>query len=205
MSTWLAFGPSRARYCATGGVRESGEKELILCNLVARRAALLELGGFDESLYPNEENALMDDLQAKGGKMIYDPELIVYRRPRRGLGAFARMLMTYGRGRAEQFRLHPTLGSALNFIPPLFCVYLVVALVLRGVFLWPLVLYVLALIAQAGAVISPLNALWLRVPPLIVLTHLLYGVGFWRGLVSPLRSSAAQGPIPVVLENIPVA
>ena len=28
--------------------------------------------------------------------------------------------MTYGRGRAEQFRLHPTPGSALNFVPPLF-------------------------------------------------------------------------------------
>jgi len=31
------------------------EKELILCNLMARRNALLELGGFNEALYPNEK------------------------------------------------------------------------------------------------------------------------------------------------------
>ena len=85
---------------------------------------MLELGGFNEALYPNEENALMDELQKRGGKLIYDPQLVVHRRPRSNLKAFAKMLLTYGRGRAEQFRLHPTPGSALNFVPPLFCVYL---------------------------------------------------------------------------------
>jgi len=104
LASWLAFGPSarvtrRSAWCA-----KTGEKELILCNLVARRAALLELGGFNEALYPNEENALMDELQKRGGKLLYDPDLIVARRPRRTLKAFAKMLLTYGRGRAEQFR-----------------------------------------------------------------------------------------------------
>ena len=116
LASWVAFGPSRARYAAVGRVRETSEKELILCNLLARRQAMLELGGFNEALYPNEENALMDELQKRGGKLIYDPELLVHRRPRSSLKSFARMLMTYGRGRAEQFRLHPTLGSALNFV-----------------------------------------------------------------------------------------
>ncbi|HSU53076.1 MAG TPA: glycosyltransferase, partial [Candidatus Dormibacteraeota bacterium] len=123
LASW-ALGPSRARYWPVGTVRETSEKELILCNLVARRAAMLELGGFNEKLYPNEENALMDQLQQDGGKLLYDSQLIVYRRPRHSLKAFARMLMTYGRGRAEQFRVHPTIGSALNFVPPLFLVYL---------------------------------------------------------------------------------
>ena len=124
LASWLAFGPSRARYAAVGQVRATNEKELILCNLLARRQAMLELGGFNEALYPNEENALMDELQKRGGKLIYDPQLLVHRRPRSSLRSFARMLMTYGRGRAEQFRLHPTPGSALNFVPPLFCLYL---------------------------------------------------------------------------------
>src|ERR1019366_3606265 len=125
LSSWLAFGPSRARYAAVGQVRETSEKELILCNQFARRQALLDLGGFNEALYPNEENALMDELQKRGGKLIYDLQLLVQRRPRSSLKSFAKMLMTYGRGRAEQFRLHPTRGSALNFVPPLFCLYLV--------------------------------------------------------------------------------
>src|SRR2546421_5916878 len=124
MGSWLAFGPSRARYTRVGEKRETGEKELILCNLVARRDDLLKLGGFNEALYPNEENALMDELQKRGGKLIYDPEFFVYRRPRATVKAFAKMLRTYGRGRAEQFRVNPTPGSALNFVPPLFLVYL---------------------------------------------------------------------------------
>ena len=55
------------------GSRETSEKELILCNLLARRQAMLELGGFNEALYPNEENALMDELQKRGGKAHLRP------------------------------------------------------------------------------------------------------------------------------------
>ena len=124
MGSWFAFFSSRARYRPVGHLRDSSEKELILCNLLARREPIQELGGFDESLYPNEENALMDRLQSRGGILLYDPELLVYRRPRPTLKAFVKMLLNYGRGRAEQFRLHPTIGSAPNFVPPLFCLYL---------------------------------------------------------------------------------
>ena len=210
LASWLAFGPSRARYMAVGRLRETSEKELILCNLVARRTAMLELGGFNEVLYPNEENALMDELQKRGGKLIYDPQVLVHRRPRSSLKSFARMLMTYGRGRAEQFRVHPTLGSALNFVPPLFCVYLVAVLLLAltqvpKVYLIPLALYGVAVLVQAvllvaagGRVLYSLGAM-----PLVVLTHILYGLGFWRGLFTPLRPPDQRPPVQVVLETVP--
>jgi cellulose synthase/poly-beta-1,6-N-acetylglucosamine synthase-like glycosyltransferase len=209
LASWLAFGPSRARYAAVGKVRETSEKELILCNQFARRQAMLELGGFNEALYPNEENALMDELQKRGGKLIYDPQLLVHRRPRSSLKSFARMLMTYGRGRAEQFRLHPTLGSALNSVPPLFCLYLlallplVVLTAIGELWLMPLGLYALAILAQGlvlaadGHVLRSLAAI-----PLIVLTHILYGLGFWRGLFTTLRQKGQQQPPQVVLETI---
>ena len=253
----LAFGPSRARYAAVGEVRATSEKELILCNLMARRDAMLELGGFDESLYPNEENALMDDLRKRGGKLIYDPAFYVYRHPRASLRAFARMLMTYGRGRAEQFRLHPTLGSALNLVPPLFCAYLaaLVLLALLAVFgklalsslavaLVPLAAYgalvlghVLTMKSPKSNVQSPKSEVRSPKPAaqnpeasercegahspgaeggeigvlqraaallLIVLTHVLYGVGFWRGLFTKLRQAGQPAPGEVVLERVPV-
>jgi succinoglycan biosynthesis protein ExoA len=210
LASWLAFGPSRARYAAVGQARETSEKELILCNLLARRQSMLDLGGFNEALYPNEENALMDELQKQGGKLIYDPQLIVFRRPRSNLKAFARMLMTYGRGRAEQFRLHPTPGSALNFVPPLFCLYLlalpfVVTLTAIGkLYLVPLLFYALAVLAQAGALAAGGRLLQsLAAIPLIVLTHILYGLGFWRGLFTPLRRPGQRPPGEVVLQRIP--
>ena len=201
MGSWLAFGPSRARYRPIGRLRHSSEKELILCNLLARRQALLDLDGFDESLYPNEENALMDDLQKRGRILLYDPELIVYRRPRSTLKAFTKMLATYGRGRAEQFRLHPTIGSALNFIPPLFCLYLLCWLWLPDAARSLLFLYLFILFVQ-GLVLVGLKGIS-RLPGLICLmliTHICYGFGFWRGLFAPLKHDRQRIPIEVKLE-----
>jgi len=207
-SSWLAFFSSSARYARRGVRRESSEKELILCNLIARRADLVELGGFNEALYPNEENALMDDIQKRGGKLIYDPDMFVYRRPRASMKAFCRMLLNYGRGRAEQVRLHPTLRSAPNFAPPLFVAYLLVAPFLAWISLWllaPLAPYLLLVLAQAaaltpgGGILASLCAM-----PLIVLVHVLYGAGFWRGLFTSLKSAEKKPKTEVVLQNIPL-
>jgi len=219
LSSWLAFGPSRARYAPVGQTRETGEKELILCNLLARRDAMLELGGFNEALYPNEENALMDELQKRGGKLIYDPRVVVYRRPRRSLSSFARMLLTYGRGRAEQFRLHPTFGSALNFVPPLFCLYLLALLAFAGFAaggplasfrLWaaaPLALYGAAIIWQtfvSAFTAGPARSLLAL--PLLAASHVLYGLGIWRGLFTVLPRGGSRrkaSHFEVVLETVP--
>src|SRR5688572_26017317 len=206
LASW-ALGPSRARYTPVGSLRETGEKELILCNQFARRDTMLLHGGFNEALYPNEENALMDDLQKAGRKLLYDPELFVYRRPRRTLKSFAKMLMTYGRGRAEQFRVNPTVGSALNFVPPSFLVYLIALPLGIYFFGWavllPLAVYTLAVVLQVIALV-PRGGLGrsLCVLPLIGLTHLLYGVGFWRGLFTPLNKSRTQENAEVVIERI---
>jgi hypothetical protein len=213
LASRFAFWSSRARYTPVGRARPTSEKELILCNLMARRDAVLALGGFNEKLYPNEENALMDELQQNGSKLIYDPEFLVYRRPRHTLKAFARMFMTYGRGRAEQFRVHPTSGSAINFGPPLFCLYLlallIVVLTRPGTLqlYWsvaPLGIYLLAILAQTFVSIFVHGVgRSLAAVPLLAVSHVLYGLGFWRGLFTRLKpGNQAPGP-PVDLEIVP--
>ena len=208
LGCWLAFGPSRARYSAVGKLRPTSEKELILCNLIALREPLLELGGFNEALYPNEENALMDEMQKRGGILLYDPAFVVERRPRANLRSFAKMLQTYGRGRAEQWRVNPTFGSALNFVPPLFCVYLLAIPLLMltplgikfvgatlAAYLAAVLIQVLVISPRAGVARSIATA------PLILLTHILYGLGFWKGLFTSLkpRNSATT---PVEIERV---
>src|SRR5205085_2605985 len=143
------------------------------------------------------ENALMDELQKRGGKLLYDPDLIVQRRPRATLKSFMKMLITYGRGRAEQFRVHPTFGSLLNFAPPAFVLYVLLlltemVLIAAGMIRMPrtwlwvslgllglyaaVVLLETIRLANRGGVFRALAVL-----PLIILTHLLYGFGFLRG------------------------
>lgn len=203
-SSWLAFGPSRTRYARVGTLRSTSEKELILCNMTARRETMLAAGGFNVALYPNEENALMDALRKDGGRLLYDPEMIVYRRPRRTLKSFCRMLMTYGRGRAEQFREHPTTGSIPNFVPPAFCVYLLALPILPVIFAAPLGLYAAVLLIQTlllmprGGFVRSLCSM-----PLMALTHILYGIGFWRGLFTRLKPADQRGNVPVQLETVP--
>lgn len=204
LASWIAFGPSRARYAKVGAVRVTSEKELILCNLLGRRETLLKHGGFNEALYPNEENALMDNIQKAGGKLLYDPELFVWRRPRRTLQQFMRMLMNYGRGRAEQFRTTPTLGSLPNFVPPAFVAYLIVATPLAFTWPWvlgPLAFYALAIMGQMLALI-PEGGLFrsLCAMPFLIETHIFYGLGFWRGLFTKLKPPGVKSDVPVKLE-----
>lgn len=207
MGSWLAFGPSRARYTPVGTLRESGEKELILCNLLVRREPFLAAGGFNEALYPNEENALMDELVKRGGKLLYDPDFTVERYPRRTLKAFIKMLMNYGRGRAEQFRLHPTTGSVANFVPPLFVLYLLAGvLTVPWHYGWgflPLILYSAAVMSQAMQSQRRAFGHLLRVTLLIALTHIGYGLGFWKGLFTRLKPPGPRTDVSVFLERIP--
>ncbi len=202
MGSPLAFGPSCARYRAFGQGRPSSEKELILCNLLTRKSAFLAAGGFDEALYPNEENALMDTLQSQGGLLWYDPDLKIHRRPRSSLSAFTRMLFNYGRGRAEQFRLHPTAGSILNFAPPLFWFVVLATTWLPAECVWVWITYGLALILQAVLYPGLSSGQRIALPPLILLSHLSYGAGFWRGLFTTLKRKPDSAPIEVELERI---
>src|SRR5580658_1415502 len=144
----------------------------------------------------------MDELQKRGGKLLYDPEILVYRRPRPNIKAFMRMLLNYGRGRAEQFRLYPTIRSAPNFVPPLFCLFLVLLPFLPRVCWWVLAVYGLAVVAQALAV-TPMKKLhWSPlIAVLIFVSHVFYGLGFWRGCLTRPKPPSATVSAEVKLEK----
>jgi hypothetical protein len=65
------------------------------------------------------------------------------------------------------------------------------------------VAYLLAVLAQALALVPRGGVLRsLASIPLIVLTHILYGCGFWRGLFTTLRPPDQRPPVPVALERV---
>ena len=214
MGSWLAFGPSRARYRPVGRLRESNEKELISSHLIARRDAVMEVG-FDPKLWPNEENAMMNGVKRRGGKLLYDPDFFSRRRPRRTFKAYAKMLLFYGGGRAHQFRLYPTADTVVNFIPPLFCLYLLALPFLIGMFfsskivilpcLLPLILYLLVLLGQTMEVAVRSNpGCALLSMPLMFLTNILYGLGFWRGLIIKIPPPPAAAEKDIRFETVPI-
>jgi len=180
-------GGMRNRYRQTGAVRETRDSELILCNLSFRRDLFIAYGGFDERLYPNEENELMERIRRGGGRLIHDPGLAVYRSQRPTLAAFCRQLFGYGRGRGEQTVLSGVV-KPVTFVPTLFLLYLLsLPLAHKAVYYLPLLCY---LVVTAGSAVNavfrsgrPASAALL--PVVLPLFHLCYGAGMVKGLVSP--------------------
>jgi hypothetical protein len=71
----------------------------------------------------------------------------------------------------------------------------------RDVYHLPLLFYCLAVLLQAIALMPSGGALrGFCALPLITLTHLLYGYGFWRGLFTKLKPPDENSSVPVKLE-----
>ena len=195
----LGAGSVRNRYRSTGKLRDTTEKELILCNLAIRKDVFLSCGGFDERLYPNEENELLDRLAKSGGRILHDPELRVERSQRPTLAAFARQMFRYGQGRGRQTRIAGIRGLA-SFVPLGFVIYLC-SLPFVSTTLWriPLLTYcILSLAASLHVAVSRKSLLYfLLLPALFLIIHIFNGLGLLAGFILPLKSKACYIEQPV--------
>ena len=82
--------------------------------LVARRAALDALGGFDESLTVGEDVDLVWRLADAGWSARYEPAAMVWHDTRAGLGAWLRQRYRYGTSAAPLERRHPGAAAPLT-------------------------------------------------------------------------------------------
>ncbi len=184
LSSLFGAGGMRNRYRRYGNLRETTDKELILCNLAFKRSVFLETGGLDERLYPNEENELLDRIQASGMKLLHQPDIAVYRSQRGSIRQFARQMFSYGRGRAQQ-TLITGKASPIGFIPLMFVLYLLAlpfSTTMPVLFL-PLCCYiVLNLGFTAAAVATGASPQALLLIFLFPLMHICNGWGLLSGL-----------------------
>lgn len=183
----FAHGQMGCRYERIGGVRQASEKELILCNLSVRRHVFQQLGGFCESLYPNEENEFLNRLAHSGYKLIYDPEILIYRSRRPSIARFVKQFLGYGRGRAEQTLVERSWGNLPFFLPLALLIYLLTLPFIHPPFyLIPLAIYLSLAFSSAS-----LRAVTKRSPFLIpgllfvyLVMHISYAVGQMWGLAN---------------------
>ncbi|MFZ3207812.1 MAG: glycosyltransferase [Geobacteraceae bacterium] len=187
LSSALGGGSVRNRYRKTDDIRETDDRELILCNMLFRREVFLNQGGLDERLYPNEENELLARLSKDGWRLLHDPDLAVFRSQRPTFAAFARQIFGYGQGRAEQTLIAGFAGIA-NFMPSAFFLYLCLLPILRHpVYFLPLACY-FAAVASFAALESFRSDVGRAFPLLFAifpLLHLAYGAGMLRGFFAP--------------------
>lgn len=151
MGSYFAHWKMRARYSRIGAQRISDEKELLLSNMAIRKDIFLKSELFNEKLYPNEENELINRINGMGYKFIYSPELKIYRDRRKTLPAFIRQFYRYGHGRMDQIFIEGVLKNQQFFIPLFLPGYLFVLFFLKGFLIKfvPLFLYVFFSMADA--------------------------------------------------------
>lgn len=189
LGSLLGAGGVRNRYRAVGAVRQTTERELILCNLAIRRDAFLAAGGLDERLYPNEENELLDRLKKGGGTLLHDPAIAVERSQRTSIPAFIRQMYRYGRGRAEQTRIAGFSGL-MPFVPLVFLLYLLTLPFMPGLLWWgPLMLYLMVVTVCTARIAVDKRSIWfvLLLPVLFPLLHISNGAGLLVGFLLPLK------------------
>jgi cellulose synthase/poly-beta-1,6-N-acetylglucosamine synthase-like glycosyltransferase len=182
------FGGSsiRARYKKLGPERQATENDLILANLSFRREVFVGAGGFNENLYPNEENELMNKLQEQGHVFLYVPDAFIYRSQRETYRAYLKQVFTYGRGRMDQNFAHPEGFRPLHLAPALFLLYCISLLFFNNfIYFLPALLYLsLCIIFSAASAVEGRNPLYFFIMPVLFLSlHLGYGAGFIRGII----------------------
>jgi GT2 family glycosyltransferase len=201
LTSVFGAGAMRNRYRSTGLARETTEQELILCNLAFRRDLFLRLGGFDERLYPNEENELLDRISAQGYRLLHLPAMAVQRSQRHTLAAFMRQMFAYGRGRAQQSRI-AGLRSWISLVPLAFVLYLLLLpllLIAGGQGVWlPLFSYLaldlgftLIALGQSGRIGTLLLAL------VFPLMHCCNGIGLLYGFLARKPQPALAGQVTI--------
>ncbi len=186
----LVMGRSASRYRQVGEVRPTDERELILCNMAVRRDVFLALGGFDERLFPNEENEFLERLTHAGYRAVYHPQAVVHRPQWQTVGGLLRKVFSYGRGRAAQVRRGGSHVSAMRVALALAFVGALPALATQAsaaalvpAFAYALYLLVLGtrLFVRGGLAAAVLG------PFLALLIHAAYGPGVLTGLLRPAR------------------
>jgi glycosyltransferase involved in cell wall biosynthesis len=160
---------------------------------VFRKDALVSVGGFDESMHRAQDWELNYRLRTNGHKIWFSPELRVTYRPRSTLRALIKQMYETGTWRREVVRRHPETATIRYLAPPLTLVGVLAgsaagiigvifdSRLLRVGFLAPAG-YLALIIGGSMAAARPTSvAARLRLPLVLVATHLAWGAGFLIG------------------------
>jgi succinoglycan biosynthesis protein ExoA len=83
------------------------------------KQALVDVGGYDESLERNEDYETNYRLRKAGGRLVFTPEISSVYRPRSTLRQLGRQFRAYGDGKASVLRRHPDSLQVRHLVPPL--------------------------------------------------------------------------------------
>ena len=170
---------------------------------VYRRAAAIEVGGWDETLPVNEDVDFDHRLALAGHRIAYDPEMVIHWHVRETVGALFRQYRRYGRGKAAMVRKNGREAVRLRHLAPPALVGLTSLTFLVSP-VWPASLVFLGLYLAGAVVIGAVtwrglddrrNTSLIAMPGAFVATHFGWGLGFLEGLLLGRTPAVASGSI----------
>ncbi len=183
------FGVGNAPFHVGG---KSGEVDTVYLGTF-RKSALERVGYFDESFIRAQDWEMNYRIRKTGGKIWFNPDLVVSYRPRKNLLQLAKQYFEYGQWRKQVTKTYPETVSLRYLAPPITVSGLIAGIImvlfskildinwLQIGWLAPLVYLTVILLAflSIGSKIGLLSRLYL----LLVLPtmHLSWGVGFLKG------------------------
>lgn len=187
-SSWLMSGQYTYRYIPK---KKRFVDDLPSCNFLIRKSAIQELGGFKVKFWPGEDTFLclkiIKDLKKK---IIYDPGVLVYHRRRSLFKGHLKQITNYAAHRGYFVKRFPqTSLKFVYFLPSIFVFGLFIGLLLS--FLSPSfkLIYISAITAYLALVFISSIANDFRLTFFvfwgIIISHLIYGLYFIKGLLSP--------------------
>jgi glycosyltransferase involved in cell wall biosynthesis len=183
------FGVGNAPFHVGG---KSGEVDTVYLGTF-RKSALERVGYFDESFIRAQDWEMNYRIRKTGGKIWFNPDLVVSYRPRKNILQLAKQYFEYGQWRKQVTKTYPETVSMRYLAPPVTVSGLIAGFVmvlfskileinwLQIGWLAPLIYLTVILLAflSIGSKIGLLSRLYL----LLVLPtmHLSWGVGFLKG------------------------
>lgn len=160
-------------------------------NLLVRTKTLKKIGGYGSNFYGGEDTLLCLKL-IKYGRIIYDPQVLVYHHRRKFPFELIKQISGVGLHRGYFFKRYPqTSRSVVYLLPTSLTVGLVIWLVLSvlwpGIFLFPFIvtllgLYILGFLSVKKHHLDILASLISSLG--IIMIHISYGVVFVKGLLT---------------------
>jgi GT2 family glycosyltransferase len=182
-------GGSPERYIPVGSARDVDDWPSV--NLMVRRTAFLSVNGFNSPYWPGEDTFLCHKLVRAKHRIIYAPDLVVWHHRREGLRRHLRQVGAYGLHRGYFARKYPQTSLKVQyFVPSLLLLFTLLSIVTAIVTPQLLILFAIGWSFYGIALIVGLFTLVRRTGysvaigslPYVVMTHLVYGWMFLRGL-----------------------
>lgn len=160
--------------------------ELQGVNLIIRKDILQKLGGFKSKLYSGDDSKICSNIREIGYKVVYDPLVKVYHHRRAFPLSHLKQIRNMGKHRGFFVKAYPSTLSPIYFFPSLlslgFFTWLIASVFsekLRIEFFIALLFFLfigfISVFKRAGLVKS------IFVATGIILTHITYGLFFFRG------------------------